>query len=92
MKPVNDTELTTFIRKRGTELNISAPKVELRNLTHVEAAKKLRETMRSHWNGAEHMGWLKKRYPDGVPESELNEIVATLSRPQSTAAPLRVIN
>lgn len=92
MKPITDTPLPEYIRKRGTELNVVAPKVELRNLTYVEAAKRLREKLGARWKGAEHMGWLKQRYSDGVPEGELNDIAAVLSRPQSTAAPLRVIN
>lgn len=91
MKPVNDTELTTYIRKRGTDLDISAPKVELRPLSHVEAAKKLREALGSAWT-PDSFAWLKQRHPDGVPETEIPAIITQLSTPAVAATPLRVIN
>lgn len=89
MKPINETPLPDYIGKRGTQLDIATPSVEFKPLTHAAAAKKLIAQMGESWKGAEHFAWLKQRYPDGVPETELDGIVQQLQQVQ--AAPLRLI-
>src|SRR5690606_34929757 len=78
MKNITDTSLPEYIRKRGTALDISSPMVEIKPLTHVEAAKKLAALMGAAWKGQEHFAWLKREYPTGVKEEEIESIAARL--------------
>lgn len=89
MKPITDTPLVDFLNKRGTASEVIAPKVEFKPLTHAAAAKKLAADPAKFWNGAEHLAWLKQRYPNGVMEEELSEIAQQLQ--QAPMAPLRLI-
>lgn len=89
MKNITDTVLPDYIPKRGTASDLIAPTVELKPLTHVAAAKKLAANPAGFWNGREHMEWLKQRYPNGVPETELGSIAQQLQ--QVPATPLRLI-
>lgn len=89
MKPFSDTKLTEYIKKRGTDMEIESPIVELKPLTHAAAAKKLAANPLKFWNGAEHFAWLKQRYPNGVPEDELGNIAQQLQ--QVNVSPLRLI-
>jgi hypothetical protein len=89
MKPINDTALPDYINKRGTELDIAAPRIEFKNLTVAAAAKRLAAHPDRFWNGADHFAWLKQRYPEGVPEEELGAIAQQLQQVQ--VAPLRLI-
>lgn len=88
MKPINDTPLATTIPKRGTAMNIDSPVVELKLLTHVQAAKILSAKMGAAWRGAEHMTWLKQHHPEGIDETALPEIEKKLT---AGASPLRLI-
>ena len=59
------------------------PRIEQRPLTHVEAAKALREKFSAigqMWT-PEHYRQLAAQYPDGVPEAALDEVMATLTTP-----------
>jgi hypothetical protein len=76
---IDDAQLPAFMPKRGTEHELVAPRVELRPLSHVEAAKQLRAKV-AGWD-AEKMAWLKGRYPEGVPEEQLEAIAAEMNRP-----------
>jgi hypothetical protein len=74
---------TDFVPKRGTVLDVPTPRLVTKPLTHVEAAKLLRERMGKFWRGAEHFAWLKSNYPDGVPSEVLDNIEAQLRRPKA---------
>ena len=88
MKPVTDTQLPDYIPKRGTDLDLQAPAVEALRLNHVQAAKQLRSRLGDEWQ-PEYFQWLQQRYPDGVPEDQLDSIAKSLRhRP---AAPLRIV-
>lgn len=89
MKNITDTALPDYIPKRGTASDVVAPTMEFKPLTHAAAAKKLIAKLGNAWKGSEHFAWLKQRYPDGVPEDELDGIVQQLQ--QVPAAPLRLI-
>lgn len=89
MKPVNDTPLATTITKRGTKLGIDSPVVEIKPLTHVQAAKLLSARIGKRWRGADHLRWLKQQYPDGVPEQALADIEQQLVA--NDVQPLRVV-
>ncbi|WP_433886091.1 integrase [Pseudomonas vranovensis] len=79
-KHVTDTVLPAYLPRRGTDLNVGAPTVELAPLTHVEAAKVLRPRLANRWS-AETFSWLQQRYPQGVPQEQLDAIEAELKRP-----------
>lgn len=79
-----DSEQPTFMPRRGQEHSLKAPKVEVAPLNHVQAVKSLRGRMGNDWK-PEFYEWLVQRYPNGVPEESLTEIVSHLSRPQAQA-------
>lgn len=79
-KHVTDTVLPAYMPRRGTNLNVNAPTVEVAPLSHVEAAKLLRPRLGNLWT-AQTFGWLQQRYPEGVPEEQLDAVEAELKRP-----------
>ncbi|UZE21821.1 DDE-type integrase/transposase/recombinase [Pseudomonas sp. B21-056] len=79
-KHVTDTVLPAYMPRRGTSLNVNAPTVEVAPLSHVEAAKLLRPRLGNLWT-AQTFGWLLQRYPEGVPEEQLDAVEAELKRP-----------
>lgn len=89
MKPITDTRLPDYLPKRGTDLDIQTPKVDPLQLNHVQAAKRLHGRLGNAWRGGEHFQWLQQRYPDGVPEDQLEAIAEALT--QRPAAPLRLV-
>jgi len=90
MKPINDTPLADYIPKRGTESEITGPAVEIKPLSHVEAAKILSKRLGDQWKGAEHFTWLQKHYADGVPRDVLPQVEQQLTTTDAPA-PLRVV-
>jgi hypothetical protein len=79
-KHVNDTVLPSYLPRRGTSLNVNAPTVEHALLTHVEAAKWLQPRLANLWS-AESFSWLQQKYPEGIPQEQLDAIEAELKRP-----------
>ena len=69
-------------------------RVELVPLSLVEAAKQIKprvEAAGGEWK-PEFFQWLKQRYSDGVPQEQLDMIVAELSGPGAASkTPLRVV-
>lgn len=87
-KHIDDTELPSYLPRRGTEHGLVAPTVETPPLTHIEAAKRLRAALGEAWT-AESLAWLKTEHPEGVPEDQLDSIVLQLKTPARPA--LRVV-
>ncbi len=80
-KHIDDTTLPTYLPRRGTAHDLVAPKLELPPLSLVEAAKQIKpkvEAAGSEWT-ADRFRWLQQRYPSGVPQEQLDTIVAELS-------------
>lgn len=70
-----DIEVPTALPRKGTDIAIASPLFETAPMTHFEAAK----TLRAQGVTREDLyPWLAERYPDGVPEAELDTIAATL--------------
>ena len=71
-----------------------APTVELPPLSLVEAAKQIKpkvEASGGEWT-ADRYRWLQQRYPDGVPQEQLDTIIAELTGPRAGAhKPLQII-
>ena len=92
-KHIDETTLPTFLPRRGTEHGLATPKIEFPPLSHVEAAKQLRQllTAAGHEWTADTFAWLQQRYPDSVPADDLNTIVAQLTRKETITAPLKIV-
>lgn len=72
-----------YLPRRGQASAVRGPHTVPRPLTHVEAAKALRGKFAAsgqEWT-PEHYRRLTAQYPDGVPESALDEVVAALTAP-----------
>lgn len=85
-KHLDDATLPTYLPRRGTAHDLVAPKVELPPLSHVDAAKQIKPRVESaggEWT-ADHFRWLQQRYPAGVPQDQLDTIVAELSGPRAS--------
>lgn len=82
-KHIDDATLPAYMPKRGQASDVRGPRIEHRPLTHVEAAKALREkfSANSHTWTPEHYRQLTAQYPDGVPEAALDEVMVTLTTP-----------
>lgn len=84
MKPIDETKLPDYLPKRGSEMEVKAPRIEALRLTPVEAAKRLRERMPNEWT-PNHYSWLAQHYPEGVVEDDLDSIIAAMRRLKPTA-------
>lgn len=84
-RTIDDSTLPAYLPKRGTASEVRGPRIEQRLLTHVEAAKQLRDrlTEKGHPWTAQHYQQLVTQYPDGVPADEIENVVESLT----TAAP-----
>ncbi|RLM25344.1 integrase [Brenneria alni] len=84
-KHIDDSTLPTFMPRRGQASEVRGPRVEQRPLTHVEAAKALREQFaaRSQIWTAEYYRRLSVLYPDGVPIDGLEGAADALLTPVS---------
>ncbi|MFL1515267.1 integrase [Pseudomonas prosekii] len=90
-KHVSDTLLPRYLPRRGTPLSVNTPRVECAPLSHVEAAKLLLPRLGIGWS-PDSFGWLLKRFPDGVPQEQLEAIEAELARPvEVSRAPLSAV-
>lgn len=84
-KPVTDAVLPTYLPKRGTELNVPTPvHVESRAYTLIEA---MRWAVGRIGRGltAEENALVRETWPDGVPEGELELMLARLQGMQEAA-------
>ncbi|MBP2844441.1 DDE-type integrase/transposase/recombinase [Dickeya oryzae] len=91
-KHIDDATLPTFMPRRGQASDVRGPRIEQRPLTHVEAAKALREKFAAsghNWT-PEHYRKLVAQYPNGVPEDQLDEIATSLIAPVSNV--INIVN
>ncbi|HHU3946579.1 TPA: integrase [Escherichia coli] len=82
-----------YLPKRGQASDVRGPRTEQRPMTHVEAAKALRDKFSADgltWT-PEHYRQLTAQYPDGVPEAALDEVMATLTTPASSSV-ISIVN
>jgi hypothetical protein len=93
-KHVDDARLPAFLPRRGTAHDLVAPQVALPPLSLVDAAKQIKPRLAAagvEWVPALFQ-WLQQRYPAGVPQDRLDEIVVELSGPRAGAhRPLQVL-
>ncbi|HBT4576363.1 TPA: transposase family protein [Klebsiella pneumoniae] len=82
-----------YLPKRGQASDVRGPRTEQRPMTHVEAAKALRDKFSANgltWT-PEHYRQLTAQYPDGVPEAALDEVMATLTTPARSSV-ISIVN
>ncbi|HHU3911838.1 TPA: integrase [Escherichia coli] len=82
-----------YMPKRGQASDVRGPRTEQRPMTHVEAAKALRDKFSADgltWT-PEHYRQLTAQYPDGVPEAALDEVMATLTTPARSSV-ISIVN
>ncbi|EIE3255957.1 DDE-type integrase/transposase/recombinase [Escherichia coli] len=82
-----------YMPKRGQASDVRRPRTEQRPMTHVEAAKALRDKFSADgltWT-PEHYRQLTAQYPDGVPEAALDEVMATLTTPARSSV-ISIVN
>ncbi|EOM1496801.1 integrase [Escherichia coli] len=82
-----------YLPKRGQASDIRGPRTEQRPMTHVEAAKALRDKFSADgltWT-PEHYRQLTAQYPDGVLEAALDEVMATLTTPARSSV-ISIVN
>lgn len=94
-KPVTDAVLPAYLPKRGTELNVPTPvQVETKPYSHIEATRwaagRLGRGLTPEENALVRAAW-----PDGVPETELETLLARLrgeeAAPVAAAGGLRLV-
>ncbi|CBJ42985.1 DDE-type integrase/transposase/recombinase [Ralstonia solanacearum] len=93
-KHIDDATLPTYLPRRGTAHDLVAPKVEMPPLSLVEAAKQIKpkvEAAGGEWT-VDRFRWLQQRYPAGVPQEQLDAIVAELTGPRAgLQTPLQIV-
>lgn len=79
-RTIDDTTLPAYLPKRGTASEVRSPRIEQRPLTHVEAAKQLRDrlTEKGHPWTAQHYQQLVAQYPDGIPADDIETVANAL--------------
>ncbi|NLR73553.1 DDE-type integrase/transposase/recombinase [Leeia aquatica] len=88
---LHDVDLPTYLPRRGTVHDLVAPQLELPLLTHVEAAKLLKAKVGEAWT-VDRFAWLVQRFPDGVPQDQIDTLSTELSGPVTDLKqPLRVL-
>ena len=88
---LGDIQLPDYLPKRGTQIEVEARRLDLPNLTHVEAAKQLKARLGDAWT-ADRFRWLAQRYPEGVPVEAVDTIAADLAGERADLkTPLRAV-
>ena len=80
MADVQQAQTPTYMPRRGTELPATARRVAAVVLNLVEAAKRLKVVLGEAYTPQVY-GWLSQRFPDGVPEDQLDGIAAQFAAP-----------
>lgn len=89
-KPITDTVLPAYMPRRGTDLNVSGPVIEVPPMGHFAAAKRLKPLLGDLWT-TDSYAWVTSNYPDGVREDELDQIASRLKQLGGSPQGLRVI-
>lgn len=82
-------QLPTYLPRRGTEMNVPSPvHIELRPLDHVTAMKEVRARLNRALTPEDNAN-VRAWFPDGVPETDLDELVQRLIAPAVEFPPVR---
>jgi len=75
-KEMTETELPTFMPRRGTQHDLVVPTIEMPPLSVFAIAKRLQAEI-TGWN-ADHYAWLSQHYPNGVKEDDIHAVADQL--------------
>lgn len=95
-KPVSDAVLPIFLPRRGTQLHVPNPvQVEVKPYTLIEALRWAAGRLRRALSPAEN-AWIRTSWPNGVPEAELEAMLARLqgnaeAEPKAASGGLRLV-
>lgn len=83
-KPQDDAVAPSYLPRRGTDMDIASPRLEVKPLSHIKAAMEL--VRRGMEMTPERNRVIAQWYPDGVPEAELDALQQRLqARPNLRA-------
>lgn len=88
-KEITDTQLPSYLPKKGTALDIATPHVEVPPLNLTQVALRLKPVLGDAWT-ADTYSYLERRYPDGVREDDLPKVAEEL-RNQAKRPKLRAV-
>lgn len=93
-KRFEEADLPAYLPRRGTALQTEVRSVEAARVSVVEAAKRLKARLADDYTPDVYK-WLQTKFPDGVPEDQIDSIVTQFSKPAVKAEPtpstLRVV-
>lgn len=72
--------VATYMGRQGTDMDVASPRVEAKPWTHTKAAMALHR--RGVVMNAERNRLIKQWYPDGVPETEIDNLQQRLTAPR----------
>ncbi|MEX3556145.1 MAG: integrase [Burkholderia gladioli] len=75
LKTARETASLSYLPRAGTALEIEPPQVQSMKLTATRAALWLQARMADAWR-PEYFQWLEQRFPDGIPEDQLEQLAA----------------
>lgn len=85
-KRAAEAALPAYLPKRGTPLDVGRRVLVAQVLSHVEAAKLLKALLGSAYSPQVY-GWITQRFPEGVPEDQLDSIAAQFRTAPTQADP-----
>lgn len=80
---LDESKLPEYLPRRGKAHELDLPTVEVPPLNLTQAAMRLRNRMQDQWK-PEFFQWLQQRYPDGVPEGDIDGIANKLINNKTT--------
>lgn len=82
MKNIKSVNLPDYIKKRSSQVNFKK-EINEAVIGHIKAAKIISEKMGSNWNSETHFKILKKLYPNGIQEKNIEEAVKKINQNSS---------
>jgi hypothetical protein len=80
MLHIKQVTIPTYLNRRGVDLPVTKPTFEVPNFTVVEALIKLRTALNRRITSDES-AWISKRFPDGVPQDQMESLVDQFTNP-----------
>ena len=84
-KQAAEADLPAYLPKRGTQMEVARRHVVATTLTVIEACKRLKAQLGSAYDPS-IFAWLSQRFPEGLPEDQLEALAEQYARAQQPAA------
>lgn len=79
MKNIKNMNLPDYLKKRSSQVNLNK-EINETTIGHIKAAKIISNRMGSSWNSEIHFKALKKLYPNGIHEKDIDEAVKKINQ------------